>query len=159
MDPDDLDTSVSSYLTRDLREKYFELFHSFLRQSSDEFEAPPPLSPGYLRWGRWEGCIFVRANARYWSERYRCSKNGEHACSADNRKSAVCNIRHWEPQELDNELGRSNLPSMFRYFTAENASDAMDGPVDVTLAGGSSKSMDFIPVRNIATKHPFILKK
>jgi hypothetical protein len=51
------------------------------------------LSPGYVRFGRQEGCAFVEGNAREWSERYLCSKNNDYGCSFDNRMSAVCTLR------------------------------------------------------------------
>jgi len=53
--------------------------------------------PGYLRWGRDQGCDFVNGNARDWDERYFCSTHREFTCSYDNRMSAVCDIRsNWQ---------------------------------------------------------------
>ena len=51
------------------------------------------LSPGYLRFGRGEGCGFVEGNAREWSDRYLCTTNNDYGCSFDNRMSAVCTLR------------------------------------------------------------------
>lgn len=115
-------------------------------QTSDEYDPPPQLSPGYLRWGRWQGCLFARANARYWAHEYLCTKNAEHACTADNRMSAVCDIRQWTETDLSDELGSASLPSYYQYFDKSNGSKAIDGSVEVSRVGGFSMSLDFIPV-------------
>ena len=50
-------------------------------------------SPGYLRWGRQQGCAFVTGSARDWPEEYLCTKVNQYGCSSDNRVSSVCTIR------------------------------------------------------------------
>jgi hypothetical protein len=61
---------------------------------SVSFEAPTaPRSPGYLRWGRGEGCGFVQRSAREWPSNYLCGTNNDYGCSADYRLSAVCSLK------------------------------------------------------------------
>jgi hypothetical protein len=65
----------------------------FLRWDLKQRPKPPPLSRGYLRWGRHEGCAFVTGSARQWPARYLCGKDDEYGCSADNRMASVCSLR------------------------------------------------------------------
>ena len=50
-------------------------------------------SPGYLRWGRGQGCAFVQNNARTWPSEYLCTTSGQYGCSSDNRVASVCQMR------------------------------------------------------------------
>ena len=55
-------------------------------------------SPGYLRWGRFEGCDFVTGSPVTWPSSYTCSApEGATAasCTPDNRMSARCNVVEW----------------------------------------------------------------
>ena len=52
--------------------------------------------PGAAKWGRLQGCNFVRGSARRWGERYTCTTRRTRGCTADNRMAAVCVVRDWE---------------------------------------------------------------
>jgi len=114
---------------------------------------PPPRTPGYLRWGRKEGCNFVQGKADTWSERYVCSENGEYGCTPDNRIAGRCVLElvgmpggklpaPIGTERLPNAAGETGLPPILQYSkiipSAEGAAP--------TLAGWSD-SMDFIPIR------------
>lgn len=149
----------------------------FLRDSSsDDYTPPAPRSVGALRWGRSEGCAFVRGNPRNWPDRYRCTKNQEYGCTADNRMSSVCVIKTnlkvapkyscGRPFSQDPSCtsgptnpsscngGECDLPPEMQYFTDDSAVAAFSdtgSPVGVTPragnTGGFSASMDYVPVQ------------
>mmetsp|Transcript_24599 Transcript_24599/g.85546 ORF Transcript_24599/g.85546 Transcript_24599/m.85546 type:complete len:1232 (-) Transcript_24599:195-3890(-) len=128
---------------------------------------------GQLRWGRNEGCEFVRQSAGLWNDRYRCHKNRDFGCSYDNKMSAVCLLTPtWALPEdatytcgdcpegqrtcdarctLPNDqcAGGCKLPTMYQYFTAEQAPAALNvaGGVEAARTGGFSSAMDYAPVR------------
>lgn len=135
----------------------------------------PPVvySPGQLRWGRNEGCAFVENSAAEWSDQYRCSVHRDFACSYDNKMSAVCVLTPtWALPEdgtftcgdcpegqrdcdarctLPNDQcdGGCKLPTMFQYFSAEQAAAAFPGAsgIEAARTGGFSSAMDYAPVR------------
>lgn len=143
----------------------------------DDFE-PRTLSPGMLRWGKNEGCEFVRGSAADWPEEYICKVHKEYDCTPDNRMSAVCTVlQGWNfqsdvftcgdcpgsndqggctptcqfPTNDNCQAGNVNcgLPTMYQYFTSDEASAAFKTTqaVDPTTVGGFSSAMDFVPVR------------
>ena len=63
------------------------------QEGVDSFTA----TPGYLRWGRKQGCAFVEGNPQDWSERYACTTDEAegYGCTADNRMSARCVMNVW----------------------------------------------------------------
>lgn len=131
-------------------------------------DLPAPLSPGYLRWGRHQGCDFVQQKATQWSDNYQCKQHREFACTFDHRLSAVCDIKStWTLGSQytcgtfssgrtqcgvklnDNCIGSfCKLPTPLQHFNAETAKAATgksSAPADQT--GGFSSAMDFAPVR------------
>ena len=80
----------------------------YLTRGSIEEEKPvDSLSPGYLTWGRKEGCDFLRKSAREWSSRYKCTKHLDHGCTADNKNGAVCSlVTDWEVRSYASVLLR-----------------------------------------------------
>ena len=127
-------------------------------------------SPGYLRWGRQEGCGFVQGNAKDWGDRYFCKSHREYTCSYDNRMAAVCDIRSgWQLSsqytcgtyqpgvgtrcdvKLNDNCDSNNgcrLPSLLQHFTSATASAAFGGAVvNPGSTGGYSSAMDFVPVK------------
>ena len=121
-----------------------DIFNFLVSSDASEYEPPPPLSVGYLRWGRGEGCDFVNKGPVHWPERYVCTEHQDYGCSPDYRASAVCmlsvGIREvrdftcgdqtvtsggsfdtWRttcpPDTNDNcQGGVCGLPSMYQYF-------------------------------------------
>eukprot|EP00501_MAST-03F_sp_TOSAG23-6_P000289 GSMAST32.ASY1.ANO1.296.1 assembled CDS len=117
-------------------------------------------TPGYLRWGRHQGCTFVNSNnpVEDWSSEYVCkdlSDPNATGCTSDNRMSARCNVFRWPngdfqaPENFSSPGGSSPtaplkiyrnpdhpaLPSWYRYYGSGDS------------VGGFSDSMDYVPVR------------
>lgn len=114
---------------------------------------PEKRTPGYIRWGRGEGCGFVHGKADTWSERYVCSKNKEYGCTPDNRIAGRCVLQlvglpggklaaPISTERLPSTPGETGLPPSLQYDKI--LPDAKGAAP--TLAGWSD-SMDFIPVR------------
>ena len=126
-----------------------------------------PRSPGYLRWGRHEGCAFVTGTADDWKRdsgnKYVCETNLAYGCSPDNRMSAVCSLPSYggtkgspsvqdynivcdEPRTSPCTHQKSNaaypeLPEMYRYKMSGDTTGS--GP----FTAGFSDAMDYVPVR------------
>ena len=52
-------------------------------------------TPGYLRWGRHQGCDFFEESPNTWSSKYMCDSNLLGGCTPDNRMSARCYTKSW----------------------------------------------------------------
>merc|ERR1712176_1595061 len=59
-------------------------------------------SPGYLRWGRHQGCNFVhkQPTKSNWGERYVCDEVQSYGCTPDNRMSSACLLVDYGTKEL-----------------------------------------------------------
>ena len=139
----------------------FGFLQSVQEGDADRYDPPEPLSPGYPRWGRGEGCDFVLGSAKDWSERYRCSEHQSYGCSFDNRESAVCVLNdaitadapftcRGKSGPCANPPADRTLPSMYQYFTDDEAAEAFPsftGTFNGATTGGYSSSMDYVPVR------------
>eukprot|EP00501_MAST-03F_sp_TOSAG23-6_P000134 GSMAST32.ASY1.ANO1.137.1 assembled CDS len=121
-------------------------------------------TPGFLRWGRGEGCRFLRGSAGAWSDKYACkaSKPNEGGCTPDNRMSARCNLVQYGPtsdHKASKQAGCNGesssvkcwenanypyLPNIYTYFGTEDGSK-LSGTGGIL--GGFSPAMDHAPVR------------
>ena len=78
-------------------EEFVDLAQSIFSSSKrparqEELEDVKERGPGYLRFGREEGCSFFENRTRTWPVKYLCSTNGAGKCSADNRMSSFCRL-------------------------------------------------------------------
>jgi len=143
--------------------KTFDFLRAVDSQSEDRYDPPAPRSPGYPRWGRGQGCAFVHSSPNQWNTRYTCREHQEYGCSPDNRETGVCvlnsgisvppaNDYTCEGKRGPCEKGPADgtLPSMYRYFTDSQATDAFasfSGSFSGATTGGFSSSLDYAPVR------------
>jgi Leishmanolysin len=51
---------------------------------------PPPISPGALTWGRYQGASFIKSPATNWPAGYTCSVHQQYGCTPDHTMSATC---------------------------------------------------------------------
>lgn len=115
------------------------------------------MSPGFIRWGRLQGCSFVnkKPTPENWGNRYTCQSANAYGCTPDNRMSAVCILNQYGTTQLGltnaaekfpcppansgpscTQRTNQGLPQDYRYFTGEKSD-----------WGGHSESMDYAPVR------------
>jgi len=117
-------------------------------------------TPGYLRWGRHQGCDFFEESPNTWSSKYMCDSNLLGGCTPDNRMSARCYTKSWGTGT--NTVGNpaSCIPSSSSSCGSQNTNlspgelpgwakyDAHLGTCTGSdCTGGYSHSMDFVPVR------------
>ena len=57
-------------------------------------------SPGYLRWGRGEGCAFYNNAPAEWPEEYSCTIDNAGACTPDHKMAAICRLVKYGPNGL-----------------------------------------------------------
>ena len=141
----------------------FDFLKAVDSQSEDRYDPPAPLSPGYPRWGRGQGCAFVHSPPSAWNSRYTCNEHQSYGCSADNRETGVCVLNdaisvpptasftcQGKSGPCENGPADGTLPAMYRYFTDSQAKDAFpsfSGSFSGATTGGFSSSMDYAPVR------------
>jgi len=139
-------------------------WQSSLFSGSDSFDASliDIKSPGFLRWGRNQGCDFVlnKVSKDNWGSKYFCADAQEAGCTSDNRMSARCDIRQYgsqatvvpsklscvasASQSCPTQNSNSNnpgLPPMFQY--GELGGDCTTGSCNA----GYNNAMDYVPVR------------
>jgi hypothetical protein len=121
-------------------------------------------SPGFLRWGRLQGCDFCFGSPKNWPEEYLCTSDSTAGCTPDNKMSARCSLNEWGGS-TDNPQAPSPLlyePDSSNSWTAKDASDydwggytgnipEMYNYLDDTtpsdgITGGYSDAADFAPV-------------
>lgn len=135
---------------------YTESYLSSLFAGDDVFEpeSVDVKSPGYLRWGRGQGCEFFREKPSddTWGSKYLCSNNLQGGCTPDNRMSARCYIQSWQsvadPVSCVGTCGDTNtnanpgeVPPWGRFESL------LGGCSGGSCPAGYSDSMDFVPVR------------
>ena len=121
-------------------------------------------TPGFLRWGRLQGCDFCFGNPKNWPEEYLCSTSKEAGCTPDHRMSARCSLNDWggytdnpqagdpilyvpvgdnswegvSPGDIGDVTYQGNIPSIFNYLDDESPSDG--------ITGGYSDANEYAPV-------------
>jgi len=110
-------------------------------------------TPGYIRWGRHQGCDFVnkKPTPSNWGKKYTCETPDEYGCTPDNRMSSACYLRTYGTdtnvaardfpcppggRNLCTRRTDPGLPADYRYFTGKDSQ-----------LGGYGESMDYAPVR------------
>lgn len=128
--------------------------HSFLLKDMSKVVIPEDtdvldatITPGYIRWGRHQGCNFIRKSPSEWSDKYTCVTESETGCTPDNRMTARCAIKTYGPSYPAARIIRGDpdraktinpsypyIPRAFRYISAQQST------------GGFNDAMDFAPV-------------
>ncbi|KAK3243697.1 hypothetical protein CYMTET_46666 [Cymbomonas tetramitiformis] len=135
----------------------------------EDYTPPQERNPGALRWGRKEGCGFVKEKASAWGTvsfesknhdymRYTCTEeemdgDRKYGCSYDNRMSAVCNLQEYNTDNPADSMRTCHINKDGQKECASNTEPNGEVPEEFNMPGNSgtragySSSLDYVPTR------------